>query len=63
MESTFNKLSIHNCVWGGAVVQWLSLLHNFIQQSLNSGSAQVQILLVACRRVSIVPAWNKAKRL
>ena len=29
----------------GAVVQWLSLLHNFIQLSLNSGSAQVQTLL------------------
>ena len=26
------------------MVQWLSLLHNFIQQSLNSGSVQVQIL-------------------
>ena len=25
----------------GTVVQWLSLLHNFIQQSLKSGSAQV----------------------
>ena len=23
------------------VAQWLSLLHNFIQQNLNSGSAQV----------------------
>ena len=31
-----------------------SLLHNFIQQSLNSGSAQVQILLVACRRFEMV---------
>ena len=33
----------------GAMVQCLSLLHNFIQQSLNSGSAQVQTLFVACR--------------
>ena len=37
-----------------AVVQWLSLLHNFIQQNLNSGSAQIQILLAACRRFEIV---------
>ena len=29
---------------------WLSLLHNFIQLSLNSGSARVQTLLGACRR-------------
>ena len=29
----------------GAVVLWLSLLRNFIQLSLNSGSAQVQTLL------------------
>ena len=32
----------------GAVVQWLSLLHNFIQLSLGSGSAQVQTFLAAC---------------
>ena len=43
---------------------WLSLLHNFIQQSLNSGSAQVQILLAACRRFAMVkisdngPGWK-----
>ena len=46
-----------------SVVWWLSLLHNFIQQSLNSGSAQVQILLAACRRFEMVrisdngPGW------
>ena len=33
---------------------WLSLLHNFIQQSPNSGSAQVQILLEMCRRFAMV---------
>ena len=33
---------------------WLSLLHNFIQQSPNSGSAQVQILLEKCRRFAMV---------
>ena len=41
-----------------------SLLHNFIQQSLNSGSAQVQILLAVCRRFEMVrisnngPGWK-----
>ena len=38
----------------GAVVQWLSLLHNFIQLSLSSGYAQVQTLLAACRRFAMV---------
>ena len=49
----------------GAVVEWLSLLHNVIQlNSLNSGSAQVQILLAACRRLAMVtmsdngPGWK-----
>ena len=36
------------------VVYWLSLPHNFIQQSLNSGSAQIQVLLVACRKFVLV---------
>ena len=51
------------------VVWWLSLLHNFIQLSLNSGSAQVQTLLAACRRFAMVrisdngAAGNKAKHL
>ena len=31
-----------------------ALLHNFIQQSLNSSFAQVQILLAACRRFEIL---------
>ena len=35
----------------GVVVLQLSLLHNFIQQSLNSGSAHVQILLRACLEI------------
>ena len=48
----------------GAVVQWLSLQHNFSQQSLNSGSVQVQILLAAYRRFAMVrisdsgPGWK-----
>ena len=33
---------------------WLSLLQDFIQQSLYSGSAQVKILLVACWKFEIV---------
>ena len=36
------------------MVQRLSLLHNFIQQSLNSGSAQAQTLLAVCRRFAMV---------
>ena len=51
----------------GAVVQWLSLLHNFFRLSLNLGSALVQSLLAACRRftmvrisLTMVPAGNKA---
>ena len=49
----------------GAVMLRLSLLHNFIQQNLNSDSAQVQILLEACRRFAMAknsdngPAGNK----
>ena len=48
----------------GAVVQLLSLLHNFIQLNLNSGSGQVQILLAARRRFAMVrisdngPGWK-----
>ena len=44
--------------------QWLLLLHNFIQLSLNSGSAQVQTLLAACRKFEMVrisdngPDWK-----
>ena len=39
---------------GGAVVQWLSLLHNFVQLSLNSGPAQPQTLLAKCWRFAMV---------
>ena len=41
-----------------------SLLHNFIQQSLNSSHAQVQILLAACRKFAMArisdngPGWK-----
>ena len=41
-----------------------SLMHNFIQQSLNSGSAQAQILLGSCGRFAMVkifgggPGWK-----
>ena len=51
----------------GALVQQLSLLYNFIRQCLNSGSAQVQVLLAASRRFVMMRishmAANKAKRL
>ena len=48
----------------GAMVYWLSLLHKFIQQSLNSDSGQVQTLLMACQRFVMVrisengPGWK-----
>ena len=38
----------------GAVAWWLSLPQNFIKQSFNSGSAQVQIMLAACRSFGMV---------
>ena len=46
------------------VVERLLLLHNFIQLSLNSGSAQFQNLLTACWRVAMIkisdngPGWK-----
>ena len=43
----------------GNVMYWLSLLHNFIQQSLNSGSVQVQILFAACWRFTMVRISDK----
>ena len=49
-------------MWRRGVV--VSLLHNFIQLSLNSGSTQVQTLFVACRRFAMVrisdkgPGWK-----
>ena len=39
-------------LWRRVVVVFI--LHNFIQQSLNSDSAPVQILLAACRKFEIV---------
>ena len=51
------------------VVQWLwlSLLHNFIQQNLNSDYAQIQTLRAACQRfanmkiLTIALPGNKTK--
>ena len=51
---TSSYLQTKTFAWPFAVVQRLSLLHNFIQQSLNSGSAQARILLEACRRLAMV---------
>ena len=39
-------------------LQWLSLLHNFIQQSMKSGSAQIQILLAMCQRFEMTRICN-----
>ena len=56
----------------GALVQLVSLLRNFIQQNLNSGSAQVQHLLAPQAGVGDLQWWeslikisaeNKTKRL
>ena len=48
--------------------EWLSLLHNFIQQSQNVGSPEVQTLPEACRKYPMVrnldngPNGNKSSR-
>ena len=44
-----NCLFFFSCI----VVHWLSLLHKFIQNCLNSGSALVQILLAMYRRFAM----------
>ena len=44
ISATFKTRITLHC---GAVVQWLSLLYNLMQQILYSGSAQVQIQLAA----------------
>ena len=40
--------------FSGALVQWLLLLLDFIQPSLNSGSVQVQTLLTTCWKFKMV---------
>ena len=57
-------------IFSWRVVWWLSLLHNFIQLNLNSGSAPARTLLAAYRRfamvrisLTMVPAGNKSNRL
>ena len=44
------------------MVQWLTLLHNFILLSLNSGSAQVQILLMAGREIHDGESFQSSSR-
>ena len=39
----------------------LSLLHNFIQWNLNSGSGQVQIMLMASWRFAMVRIWQRSQ--
>ena len=41
------------------MVWWLSKLHNFIQQSLNSGSVQVQILLATFWRFGVLKTSDR----
>ena len=43
----------------GTVVQWLSLLHKFIQINLNSRSAWLQILRAVCWRFAMVKIWSR----
>ena len=45
---------------GREMVEWLLLLHNFIQLTLKTGSAQVQILLAACGRFAMVSVSDNA---
>ena len=52
LEGSWFKLSSHSILWCHSVV--VIILHNFIQPSLNSGSALVQILLTACQRLAMV---------
>ena len=53
------------CFVGGAVAKWLSLLQNFIQQILNSTSAQLLIPLAVFWKITRVkgsknvPGWKK----
>ena len=59
-------MAIHNFLWrhGVVVINTAVYQYNFIQLGLNSGSAQVQILLAACRRFAMVrisgngPDWK-----
>ena len=50
----FHYLLANELRYSGAVVKWLSPLHNFLRQSLDSDSAQVQTLLAVCRRFAMV---------
>ena len=56
-----HKYNKYKC---GAVMWWLRQLHSLVQQSLDSGSAQVQVLLAVCWRLAMVrisdrgPGWK-----
>lgn len=45
---------------GGTLLYWLSLLQNFIQESMSSGSEQIQVLLVQFCKFAIVRASDKS---
>ena len=57
-------LILPNIKYSECMVSCLSLLHYFVQQSLNSDSVQVQILLAACLRFGMErisdygPGWK-----
>ena len=59
--SLFEFYDLQKCIDGSL---WLSLIHNFIQQNLHSGSAQGEIILTACWRFGLVrisdndPSWK-----
>ena len=59
LEANIFTSSIKQLSTGAVVTLRLSLLHNFIKQSLNSGSAKAQILLTACWRSSIVKIFDR----
>ena len=68
LPTVFTSLTLPTHGWHyhlGAMVQWLSQLHNFVQQNLNLGSAQVPNLLEVCWRFAMVrisdsgPDWKK----
>ena len=70
-NSVYQELKVNVACTGETISTRLALLrgvvvvttHNFIQDCLNSGSAQVQILLAVCRRFSMVRIYGNGLRL
>ena len=60
-ENSKQSTIISSFISSSTMVKWLSLPHIFAHQSLNSGSAQVHILLLMCWRFAMVKiSENKA---